>query len=308
METILWIISVVIFFAALGYSCIFRVPDVHMGLPSSLFRGRFSGLDEYGFSKPIHEPYREGFHIKLPWWTITYINRETVTRKIPEKEFQVCGSGQAVAGQQQGGGSVMVSGVIQYRVSKTVLYRFVEVDQDALVAGLDAEIDYVVGQELGNVSDYETAVTMKPILSAAIYKRFNSKAVEKDVDGNPDPNGRNRKVGDLDVSYAEHNYGIEILKVSIDSIKLPEDLDKARGEKQKEVYQRQSQTTEWEHLMEKVRMLKTELPNLDEKDILRAVQVWQKQYSFEAKEIKIDTPDALSSLVASISAILKGGN
>jgi regulator of protease activity HflC (stomatin/prohibitin superfamily) len=308
MEVIAWIISIIGFFAALAYACIFRIPDVFLGLPSDLFRGRISGADEEGFSIPICKPYAEGLHLKMPWWTITRISREVVTRKIPEKEFQVCGATCATSDTKtggQGGGSVKVSGVIQYRVSKTVLYRFVEVDLDALHAGLDAEIDYVIGQQLGAVADYETAVTMKPILSSAIYQRFNSLQVEKDDNGNP--SGRNRTLFNRPITYAEHNYGIEILKASIDSIILPTELNEARSNEQKEKYERESQTTEWNHLMEKVRMLKTELPNLDSKEILRAIQVWQKQYPFEAKEIKIDTPDALSSLVASITAIL-GGN
>ena len=304
----MWIASVVIFFAALGYACIFRVPDVCLGLPSNLFKGRIDGVDKDNFSMPICKPYIEGLHLKLPWWTITTISRKTLTREIAQREFQVCGTTTAPGSTSkgfQGGGSVKVSGVTQYRPSKTVLYRFVEVDADALYAGLDAEIDYVIGQELGKADTYEAAVTMKPILSQAIYSRFNSEYVDRDENGNP--SGRTRTLYERKVTYAEHNYGIEILKASINSIILPEELDKARSDEQKEIYERESQTTEWVHLMEKVRMLKAELPNLDEKDILRAVQVWRNQYPFEAKEIKIDTPDALSSLVASISAILKGG-
>ncbi|KKQ47350.1 MAG: hypothetical protein US66_C0013G0001, partial [Candidatus Moranbacteria bacterium GW2011_GWD2_37_9] len=137
MDNVLFILALVVFFAGLAYSCIFKIPDIYYGLPSSLFGGRFRGVDSNGNSVPIRAAYTEGLGFKLPWWTITLASKDPVTKEIKKKKFQVAE-----------GGTVLVSGVIQYRPSIKMLYRFEEVADQTISDGLESELNQFLGIHL----------------------------------------------------------------------------------------------------------------------------------------------------------------
>jgi hypothetical protein len=60
--------------------------------------------------------------------------------------------------------------------------------------------------------------------------------------------------------------------------------------------------------MEKVGELKRALPGLEEREVLKAVQVWRKQYNYNYDEIKIDSPDTISSILATVLKSRKEGS
>ncbi len=161
MDTIEW--SIVIFgLILLAYNSYVKVPDVNLGLPSSLFTGRFkrnktqSGkkeieiLDEDGetikekieiaieYSLPISEPLKEGVYLKPFWWKYTFYSRKIVVKPIERKDVQV-GAGGKTGGSQ---GSVNITGKIQYRRSNKLLSRYAETGEEAVHEGLDPEIDF----------------------------------------------------------------------------------------------------------------------------------------------------------------------
>ncbi|MFO7807398.1 MAG: hypothetical protein R6V40_03175 [Candidatus Moraniibacteriota bacterium] len=290
-----WIIGLIIIVAAVLKLSIFKVPDVHIGLPSSIFVGRFKKeLDENGWSTPIGEPYREGYHLKRPWWKIYLFNREVRTRKIKKSEEEEQGREYQIGGES--GGTVYVTGVIQYRPSILSLYRLIEVDENAIIEGLDAEVDEFLSQELGKMLSFEEAITRKGQLSKELIGKL-TEPTERRLFGNDKP-----------LDHAQLSYGVDILKATIDEIKPTEELRLARDARQKEMYEKDSETTEWVHLMEKAGQLKKILPGLEEREILKAVQVWRKQYNYNYDEIKIDSPDMISSILGTVLKSRKEGS
>jgi regulator of protease activity HflC (stomatin/prohibitin superfamily) len=274
------LLPVVTFFLVLLKLSIVRIPEVHLGLPSSIFTGRFKReKDQNDCSIPISQPLREGYHLVWPWWKITLINRETRTRKINEREYQVGGEG----------GTVKVTGVVQYRPSEVSLYRMVEVDEHAIELGLDAEIDEFLSVEIGRMESFEDAITRTTKEGEGLSKKLFEKLTRS-------PDRKQTCLG-KDLDYSQHSYGVDILKATIDYVKPNEELQQARDSRQKELYEKQFQTTEWTHLMEKVSQLRTILPDLDQKEALKAVQIWQRQYPYEFREMKIDSPDVFSSFL-----------
>lgn len=269
---IILIIGFFVFIAGLVYSVVFKVPDVYLGLPSSLFLGRIEReVDVDGFSLPIRKPYKEGFHFKKPWWTIAPISREVSTKVIEKRVYQVKE------------GSVLVSGVIQYRPSSISLYRFEEVNAKAIDEGLDSELDQIVSKVLVE-SDVETAVTRKSELSEQLIDRLAGAII---YPGNTAKEKIRRSLFGKELSYAEHSYGIEILKASIDTVDPSEDIKIARDAQAKESYEKISQTTEWNHLMGRMGDLQKKFPEISDEEALKAVQVWQGQAGKQIHEIKV---------------------
>lgn len=285
MDDLLFGFGLVVFITGVAYSCVFKIKDIYYGLPSSLFSGRFKGMDAEGYSIPIREAYTEGLGIKWPWWTITPISKEVITKEIKKKKFQV-----------SGGGTVLISGVIQYRPSLTMLYRFEEVADTAISDGLDSELNQILGIYLLS-GDMEAAITRRAEVSQALWNKLTGEIINPT---DPPEKQRTRKLFGKKISYTENSYGVVILKASIDTIDPDEELQKSRDEKQREQYQKQSQTTEWEHLLGRMEDLQKKFPELKHKDLLEAVQVWQKQATKDIKEIKGEIPAAVTSLAASL--------
>ncbi len=263
-------IGIICIFLAIGIQIIcmsvFKIGDVNLGLPSSWFSGRFSGKDSNGNSIPLREPYREGFHFKFPWWSVKQIDRQVRTYPIVKQEYPV-----------KGGGSVWVSGTIQYRPSFLTLYRYEEVSEEGIKSGLASELDKLIGVDLVTM-DMEEAVVRRVELSDKLRESLTRE--------NFLSYGIRHLFGCV-VTYAEHSYGIEILKAAIDTIEPVGDLKKARDDKQKEKYQKESETTEWNHYLERMKSLKKEFPDLTDQQLLEAIQVWKGQATKDVKEFNV---------------------
>ena len=98
--------------------------------------------------------------------------------------------------------------------------------------------------------------------------------------------------------------GIEIVKVKIDTIDPSDELKKARDDIQKEAYQKRSETTEWNHMMEKVQIMKKKFPGISNELAIEAVQLWQKHATKDIRQIKIDDLKTIAPAIAAILATL----
>ena len=291
-----------VFLFLLGYTTIFRVKDVHIGVPSSIFTGRLKRkTDEDGCSVRIRRPYKEGLHIKRPWWTIKQESREVRTKPIEKRPFPV--------GE---GGTVLISGVIQHRISNKAAYRYEEVDQAAIEEGLDSELEQIIRGTLEE-KDVEGAIKKTRDISRALTERlmgFDIRTSEE-IESSPDSPPKERKLfGDKDgdrISHSEHSYGIEILKAKIDTIDPDESIKAARDDKQKEKYESESQTTEWNHLLDRAAQLKESRPGMSDEKIWDAVQVWQKQSTKHVDKIEIEGIESFAKLLTSFIAS-RGGS
>jgi len=279
--------SIILFVVALLFTMIFKVQDVHLGLPSDFFRGRII-VGEGGLSIPIREPYKEGLHLRKPWYSIKQISREVKTRTITRREYQV-----------SEGGTVFLSGVIQYRASSIALYRYVEVDEQAIEDGLDSELDQIVSKLLAD-ANIEKAVTRKTNVAEKLKERLCGTVLNPDREEGSSE--LTRKLFNKDITYVEHSYGIELVKVKIDTIDPSEELKKARDDMQKENYQKISETTEWNHLLEKAEVMKQKFPGISDELAIQAVQLWQKHSTKDVKQISVD---GIKELVPAIVDLLK---
>ena len=300
MGSTILLLACLFFIAVLGMTTIFRVKNIHIGIPSSLFSGRLKKeKDPDGHSIPIRKPYAEGLNYKWPWWSIEELPKEVNAWVIEKRKFPV--------GK---GGTVIVSGVIQYRISAVAAYRYQEVSKKGIEEGLDAELEQIIRMTLTNETvdeairkSNEISYTLWHKLTSTDIRTSEENPLEKDIDGkfvpiNPTP--KTRTLWEKDLSYAEHSYGIEILKAKIDTIDPDENLKEARDSKQKEAYEKQSQSTEFKHLLQKAKMLKKQFPKIDEKEIWEAIQVWQKQTPKEIKTIRVEGTDTLTGILAAL--------
>lgn len=288
MEAIILICSVLFFTVALASVTIIKIKDVHIGVPSSFFTGRIRGVDENNYSIPIHTPYKEGMHIKYPWWSIQELSREIKSKPIEKRPFPV--------GK---GGTIVVSGIIQYRISSLAAYRYLEVDEEGIQSGLDSELDQVIRTTLVD-EDVDSVITKATEISNTLWEKLTSCDIRTTEEQNLSNDIKERFINGKRVSYAEHSYGIEVVKAKIDTINPDEGLKEARDNKQKEVFEKESQTIEFVHLIEKMNMLKKELPNISDKEALEAIQVWQKQTPKEVKTIRVEGTDTLTGILAGI--------
>lgn len=325
-----WIILAIVmvfFLVVLFRTIFFRVPDVKIGLPSSFFSGRIRRKKEEGYkmgdrskksdilySMPIKEPYSEGLNFKPPWWSIKMLPRETETRIIEPREFPV--------GK---GGTVIVSGVIQYRISSRAAYRYEEVNKAAIEKGLDSEIEQIIRGTLADedvdsaikktfeISDHLESLwkstdirTREEKERAAELKKEKAKpkglTPEEELEFSRICDPRSRDLFGTPISYAEQSYGIEVLKAKIERVDPVEDLKKARDKKQQETYEKESQSTEFAHLLRKVKLLKKSLPGISDAEAWEAIQIWQGQTVKDIKTIKVEGTDSLTGILAGLMA------
>ncbi|MEF3691861.1 MAG: SPFH domain-containing protein [Candidatus Moraniibacteriota bacterium] len=292
METIVLVASVLFFVAVLISTMIFKVKDVNIGVPSSFFTGRIErDTDGNNQSVPIHIPYKEGLHLKRPWWSIQELSREVKSKPIIKRPFPV--------GK---GGTVIVSGIIQFRISALAAYRYLEVDEEGIQSGLDSELDQVIRTTLVD-EDVDSVITKATEISNTLWEKLTSSDIRTTEEVELSLDVRERMIGGKKISYAEHSYGIEILKAKIDTINPDENLKEARDNKQKEVFEKESQSTEFQHLLEKAALLKEKFPNIPEKEIWEAIQVWQKQTPKEVKTIRVEGTDTLTGILGILAGL-----
>ncbi|HBI17521.1 MAG TPA: hypothetical protein DDY52_05265 [Candidatus Moranbacteria bacterium] len=324
-----WIILTIVitfFLIALFRTIVFKVPDVYIGLPSDFFRGRIKRKKEEGYemgdrskksgiyySMPIKSPYSEGVNFKPPWWSVKILSRNTETRTIEPREFPV--------GK---GGTVIVSGVIQYRISSRSAYRYEEVNKTAIEKGLDSEIEQIIRGTLVD-EDVDSAIKKTFEISDSLERLWKSTDIrtreekersdelkvkktekgltaEEDLELSQICNPRSRDLFGTPVTYAEQSYGIEVLKAKIERVDPIKELKDARDAKQTETYQKESQSTEFAHLLEKVTLLKATLPKISDAEAWEAIQVWQRQTTKDIKTIKVEGTDSLTGILAGLFA------
>ena len=265
---------------------IFRVPKTYLGLADSLLSGRFKGEDEHGNSIPITLPYKEGLHLKFPWWKIELYKRETLSRPFEPRKYQ---SGSL--NNDDEGTTVIVSGVMQYRLSDVALFRYAEVDESAIFSGLDAEIDNILAKSIAPLP-FDKVVGMKAQLSEELTRHFNKPWTNAE--------GYERIVGGKRLTNSEVGYGIEVVKVNLNPIEMPEDIENERNKRKIENIQRQYQSTEWAHIQNMMSQMKKTFPEIKDGDLLEAVQIWQGQYTdrkHDSQRIKIDGIQELASII-----------
>lgn len=293
--SIIFVICFVFFIIALVRAIVFRVPDVHIGIPSSFFSGRLKkDKDENGHSVPIRQPYGEGLHFKPPWWTVKFVLREVLTKPILKREFPV-----------GDGGTVEISGVIQYRVSNIAAYRYEEVDKFAIEEGFDAEIEQAIRSTLTD-EDVDSAIRKTSEVSDHLDKSLKSLDLRTREERDRDPGAiKDKTLFGRSVTYSEHFYGIETLNAKIDTIDPCEDLKKARDDKQRERYEKESQSTEFGHLLEKAALLKEKLPMMADDKAWEAIQIWQKQLTKTVNKIEVEG-DMLTGIAAGLIGKIGG--
>lgn len=292
MEAIIIIASLVFFTFALATTVIFKIKDVNIGVPSSFFSGRIrKDVDVNGHSTPIQIPYKEGLHFKFPWWSIQELSREVKSKPIEKRPYPV-----------RKGGTVVVSGIIQYRISSLTAYRYLEVDEEGIQSGLDSELDQVIRTTLtdNDDDDVDNVINKATEISNTLWEKLTSTDLRTSEEKQLSDIVKERILGGRKVTYIEHSYGIEILKAKIDTINPDDNLKEARDNKQKELFETQSQSTEFTHLLEKVSLLKKELPDISDKELWEAIQVWQKQTPKEIKTIRVEGTDTLTGILAGL--------
>jgi len=300
MGSTILLLACLFFIAVLGMTTIFRVKNIHIGIPSSLFSGRLKKeKDPDGHSIPIRKPYAEGLNYKWPWWSIEELPKEVNAWVIEKRKFPV--------GQ---GGTVIVSGVIQYRISAVAAYRYQEVSKKGIEEGLDAELEQIIRTTLTN-ENVDSAISKSNEISYTLWHKLTSKDIrtseenplEQNIDGKLapiDPTPKIRTLWGNELSYAEHSYGIEILKAKIDTIDPDDNIKEARDNKQREEYEKLSQSTEFQHILEKGILLKEKFPGIPDDEVWEAVQVWQKQTPKEIKTIRVKGADTLTGTLAAL--------
>ena len=254
---------------------IFRIPLNHLGLPESIFKGRFkkthtdvNGIINYTL---IHKPYREGFHIKPFWWRIYILDQKVCTRAIERREYQTSTT------------SVFISGVVEWRYSYSALFRVPET-RDSIEAGLNALIDDLLSKEAAKL-ELEQCITRKGELNVALRKKLTQ---------NTNPA---QKVGDIQLKESEAKYGIEILTVHISLVEPSEEVKESRDERQREKYEKESQTTERSVLRSDMNMwIKAGVnPNLGAK--LAMERQGKLPEGMTDERIDVDAPDNLTGLI-----------
>ncbi|MEA2006800.1 MAG: hypothetical protein U9O20_01405 [Patescibacteria group bacterium] len=297
------------------YLTIFRVKDVFIAIPSSIFVGRIRGLDENSFSIPIGKPYKEGIHLKPFWWRLTFESRSVKQLKIDKQEYQV-GSG----------GTVLVSGLVQYRVSDVTGYRVAEIGQQEVVDGISSEVDQIIIKCLGRILsaddvakgdggalEGETKMSLDIEASgevnvfSGIDIAIQSKAklnIELEVQFGKmelDSQGRTRRLFAHDVAYAEQSYGVEILKARIDKIDPIDEIKKSRDNIQVERYEVRSEKIQIAHFANRVEETKDKLGIETE----RAIEIVMLNMKLTTKDIKQFQVDGVAGLATLVESFLK---
>lgn len=272
---------------AVAYTMIFRVKDVYLGLPSDFFRGRIKReKDDKGFSVPIRRPYKEGIQFKLPWITVKQIPSGIRTQEFKEREYQLTS-----------GGTVTVKGLIQWRPSPLTLYRFAEYSEEEIREGLDSDAEQKVGKIIGDPkTDTEKILTRQARVAEELCKRFDSEKLYPDEEGEKGKITRSLFGSDDNLSYSENSYGVEVVKVKLD-INPGEKIKEARDNKLIETFEKSSETTELNHLLERTEAVAKKL-DIPLKDAYEKIEVWQEKATRHIQEIKMSGLEEAAHIIA----------
>lgn len=280
------LVGLTVVFAVLLKGFIFRIPMNHLGLPESFFSGRFKNTSTEEDRQPIHKPYAEGFHVKPFWWRNCIVDQRVQTREIVRREYQTSN------------GTVLITGLIEFRNSYNALFRIPDVDQSSIGPGLDALIDDHLGKRSGSQTT-EDCLRRDGELNSTLREKLISKSKPP------------RSIYGRQLLESEVKYGIEVLTVHISNVEPPDELREARLERVREEYEKESQATEREVLKEDLEMFTDSdvHPDLALKMAMRRQDKLPDNMSDE--RINIDGPDGLTSLAGAFLSKLgknKGGS
>lgn len=302
------------------YLSIFRIPEVYVAVGSSFFTGRIrKERDDAGFSIPIKKPYKEGLHYKPFWWTIQLFSRNVRQRVIDRQEYQI-GSG----------GTVLVSGVVQYRVSDIATYRAAEIGEKEIETGLSSEADQLIIKKLGNIkadepdivytqgdekkvktdTGIDIAIKTRAELSEELEKYLRNEKLK--VRKNGQEKEIKRELFGRVVHYAEQGYGVEVLTARIDKVDPTDDLKKERDNIQKEKFQVRSEAVQLQHFLNRVKETLREFAAADKEiSAEKAIEVVQVSMGLTKKDISEfqagGNIEGLVRLVEGIIAKRRGG-
>jgi len=278
---------VVVVSAIVAYYSYDVIANVHVGLPSSLFLGRFfSENDKYDCSVPIREPALEGFVLKKPWHKFDQISRDNKVINIPSRKYQTKA------------GSIILRGRINVRVSPLATYRAAELTIEESSDMLLSNIHKIIIAKIIPLT-LDNALKSKETLEVAILEVMKSPAIIK-----ADPAGDiTRKLWDRDVSYAEHQFGLEVLSVFIDDIDPTEEIQKRRDAIVSETLKLKQRRIQLKATDE----VKKKYPDLDDSQVLAAVQILDADVpaTREIKTIEVAEMDKAISLIRQIASALK---
>lgn len=316
-------VGILVFFGISLWMSFFRVKDVFVASPSSFFTGRLRRtLDENQFSIPIHKPYREGLHYKPFWWIVEPFKRDVKQLVIDRQEYQI-GSG----------GTILVSGIVQYRVSDIATYRAAEIGEDQVKAGLGSEVDQFIIKELGNIEsnmsdidkdgkvDVDTGIDYAIQTRAQLSKKMETFFKSTILGDKKDPN--DEALEDVDsetrelierelfgrcITYTEQGYGVEVLTARIDKVDPVASIKKERDRIQEERYQTRSETIQVNHFLNRVKEVHDKFGEMDEEiSPEKAVEIVQLSMKLTTKEIKELQVSGVEGLVAEMFAKWQGG-
>jgi len=294
-------ISLLIFLFAILYISFFKVQNVEVASPSSLFTGRLHiKPDEYGFSVPISKPYREGLHYKPFWWRIDRFSRKVKQLKLDKQEYQI-GSG----------GTILVSGLVQYRISDIATYRAAEIGEEEVKSGLSSEVDQFIIKKLGVMDaeakdiDSQGAVDIDTGLDEAIQTRaYLSDELEQRLKcKNLTVNEKQirRILFGREVSYAEQGYGAEVLTARIDKVDPADSIRKERDRIQEERYQVRSERIQLQHFLNRVNETMESFEkkgnSISPEKAIEIVQLSMKLTSKDIKEFQLGGAEGLLQFV-----------
>lgn len=257
---------------------IIRIPAVKIGVLESLISGLFlpEEYNECGCSVPIRESLGGGIHLKRPWHVVHLFGSEINTLIIEAERYDIRK------------GAVIVSGIVQWRVSSLCAYRALAISRDGIEKGMSAIIDQVLVTKLIGV-ELEEALKLKNDLRESIEKAFNDPAMvdkednkihtKEQIKAIAENKERNEKIleprilRNKIVSIAEHRYGITITDVNIDKIDPIEELQDARSNIQVEELKKLATAMKMERFGEMTSSLKSMFPNMSDEQIGEKLEI-----------------------------------
>ncbi len=266
---ILAVILPIFVFAVLFYrTTIVRVPSGYIGLPIGL-HGRFRGVDQNGHKMILRLPYREGTHLKRPWWSVSMHKLKPLTFKVSAQENRIR-EGVSNKVDLKDIITVKISGTIKLVPSKVALFRFAEFREDDIFHSILSELRDFFSRRTDGLSPGQIVGMLEEFTGDFInYLDEDWKDDAGTVEG--------RFVEGYPLSRSEVDCGVKVVDFVIDSVDVLDRSDESRLSPESEDGKRSptSYTPYLKHLSSatekltaKVRDLKESFPELRDSEIL----------------------------------------
>jgi regulator of protease activity HflC (stomatin/prohibitin superfamily) len=281
----------------------YRVPAASVGVPESLISGRFKpdSEDECGCSVPIAPAKTEGLHFKWPHYKIRIEKREIDTLMLAEQEYYIKN------------GSVLIRGFVAVRTSEDCAYRRQEISLKDAEEGVNALIDQVLRDALIEKT-LEEALNLKQVLTDEIARTFNRPAMVPDPDnpGELMPRTINdENLNPIPVSFASHNFGLELTMIRINDIKPIASISEARADIILEGLKGEKNTLKMERFNAINEKFKSMYPGLSQEKLSQLLKLTEGLSTEEKKIFGLaDLPEIaklLEGLIPAVKKIVRGG-